>query len=97
MRNENETQRITENLEVIREYLKAQFKEFNLTEDQTHGSLYHKFTVVKLKPQVQYKLKVAWKEISDNSPTNIKPLLVNDKVAARMRAAKGDYFSWGWH
>lgn len=99
MSNEEEDQRIVENLIIVRSYLKEYFKVFALTEDQSHQLLYHQFTVVELQPQTQYKLKVSWPQISDksNTPTKIKHLLISDDVAARMIASKGAYFSWGWH
>lgn len=90
-----------ENQKAIQEYLKDQFKGFEVTERPEHP-LYHWFTVTILKPPAkqseQYKLRVAWPKISDhnNSPEKIARQLVLDEVANRMRAKpQGDYLSWG--
>jgi hypothetical protein len=57
--------RAQQNQEVIREYLIGQSKGFELT-DTSDRPLSHTFTVTK-SPGERYKLKVAWRQISDNT------------------------------
>lgn len=84
------------NLEVIREYLRIEFKGFEVT-DKVDGSFRHLFTVTKSSDE-QYKLKVALTQLSDHShtPERTTRRLVTDDVAGRMRGkSQGEYFSWG--
>jgi hypothetical protein len=97
MSNEAEREHKEENVAIIRAYLQGEFKGFDISE-QPDYPLSYTFTVTKLKPPTQYKLKMSWPRISDGdyTPAKIKRLLINDDVAARMKAARGEYFSWGW-
>jgi hypothetical protein len=86
------------NLEVIREYLRSQFKGFELTEKRDRP-LSHMFTVTKSSDE-RYKLKVSWPQLSDksNTPERTKQRLVTDDVTGRMKGkSQGEYFSWGKH
>jgi hypothetical protein len=87
---------IEANVEVIREYLRSQFKGFEVT-DNLEGSFRHLFTVTKSSEE-QYKLKVSSPQLSDKSNTTerTKQRLVTDDVAGRMRGkSQGEHFSWG--
>ena len=87
---------IAANVEVIREYLEIQFKGFGLT-DKPDAPLSHTFIVTKSSDQ-EYKLKVNWAQLSDQShtPEQTQQRLVTDDVAGRMRGkSQGEYFSWG--
>jgi hypothetical protein len=89
---------IEANLEVIREYLEIQFKGFGLT-DKPDAPISHTFVVTKSSDQ-EYKLKVYWAQLSDQShtPEKTQQRLVADDVAGRMKGkSQGEYFSWGKH
>jgi hypothetical protein len=89
---------IEANLEVIREYLEIQFKGFGLT-DKPDAPRSHTFVVTKSSDQ-EYKLKVYWAQLSDQShtPEKTQQRLVADDVAGRMKGkSQGEYFSWGKH
>jgi hypothetical protein len=97
MSNDNKAH-IEANLEVIREYLEIQFKGFGLTE-KSDAPRSHTFTVTKSSDQ-EYKLKVYWAQLSDQShtPERTQQRLVADDVAGRMKGkSQGEYFSWGKH
>ena len=84
------------NLEIIREYLRIQFKGFGLTE-KPDAQRSHTLTVTKSADQ-QYHLKVYWSQLSDqsNTPESTQQRLVTDDVAGRMKGkSQGEYFSWG--
>jgi hypothetical protein len=86
------------NLEVIREYLLSQFKGFELIEKRD-APLSYTFTVTKSSDE-EYKLKVSWPQLSDqsNTPEMTKQRLVTDDVAGRMKGkSQGEYFPWGKH
>jgi hypothetical protein len=86
------------NLEVIREYLRSQFKWFELIEKRD-GPLSYTFTVTKSSDE-EYKLKVSWPQLSDQShtPEGTQQRLVADDVAGRMKGkSQGEYFPWGKH
>jgi hypothetical protein len=86
------------NLEVIREYLRSQFKWFELIEKRD-APLSYTFTVTKSSDE-EYKLKVSWPQLSDqsNTPERTKQRLVTDDVAGRMKGkSQGEYFPWGKH
>jgi hypothetical protein len=96
MSNEGEKARIQVNVEVIREYLRSQFKGFEVT-DKLEGAYRHLFTVTKSSDE-RYQLKVSWPQLSDqsNTPERTKQLLVTDDVAGRMKGkSQGEHFSWG--
>jgi hypothetical protein len=83
------------NMEVIREYLSSQFKGFELTE-KPDVPLSHTFTMTRSSDE-EYKLKVYWSELSDQSHTTerTQQRLVADDVAGRMRGkSQGEYFTW---
>ena len=87
---------IEANVEVIREYLRSQFKGFEVT-DKLEGLFRHLFTVTKSSDE-RYQLKVSRSQLSDhgNSPERTKQRLVTDDVAGRMKGkSQGEYFSWG--
>jgi hypothetical protein len=97
MSNENKPH-VEANAEVIRKYLRSQFREFGLTE-KPDAPLSHTFTVTKSSDQ-QYHLKVYWSQLSDQShtPERTQQRLVTDDVAGRMKGkSQGEYFSWGYH
>ena len=86
------------NVEVIREYLRSQFKGFGLSE-KPDAPRSHMFTVTKSADE-EYKLKVYWSQLSDQShtPEKTQQRLVADDVAGRMRGkSQGEYFPWGKH
>ena len=86
------------NLEVIREYLRIEFKGFEVV-DKLEGPFGHLFTVTKSSDE-RYQLKVALTQLSaqSNTPKRTKQRLVTDDVAGRMRGkSQGEYFSWGKH
>lgn len=86
------------NVAAIREYLEIQFKGFGLT-DKPDAPRSHTFIVTKSSDQ-EYKLKVYWSQLSDQShtPERTQQRLVADDVAGRMRGkSQGEYFSWGKH
>jgi len=88
--------RVEATLEVIREYLRIQFKGFGLTEKED-APRSHRFTVTKSADE-QYHLKVYWSQLSDQSqtPEKTQQRLVADDVAGRMRGkSQGEHFSWG--
>jgi hypothetical protein len=94
--NNEDNPHVEANLEVIREYLCSQFKWFELTEkrDAPHS---YTFTVTKSSDE-EYKLKVSWRQLSDesNPPERTNQRLVTDDVAGRMKGkSQGEYFSWG--
>jgi len=96
MINDSEKARIQTNMEVIREYLRIEFKGFEVT-DKLEGSLRHLFTVTKSSEE-RYQLKVALTQLSaqSNTPERTKRRLVTDDVAGRMRGkSQGESFSWG--
>jgi hypothetical protein len=98
MSNEEEETHVQLNQQVIREYLLAQFVGFQLTQDKPDRPFFHWFTVTNIKSADQYRLKVPWPQLSDrgNTPEKNKRRLVMEDVANQMRAAKGQYFTWGW-
>jgi len=95
--NNEADEHIKENLASIRAYLYDQFQGFDIYEQKDYP-LSYTFTVTKLKPLTQYKLKVSWLMISDDgfTPVKIKRLLINEGVAAKMKASHGENFPWGW-
>jgi len=96
MSNEGEKARIQVNVEVIRDYLRSEFKGFELT-DKLESSFRHLFTVMKSSDE-RYQLKVSCPQLSDqsNTPGRTKQRLVIDDVAGRMKGkSQGEYFSWG--
>ena len=98
MTNAEDNTHVKKNQEVIREYLIGQFKGFELT-DTPDRPLSHMFTVTKSSDE-RYKLKVSWRQLSDDSNTSerTKQRLVTDDVAGRMKGkSQGEYFSWGKH
>jgi len=97
MSNENKAH-VEVNAEVIREYLRSQFKGFGLTE-KPDAPLSHTFTVTKSSDE-RYHLKVYWSQLSDQShtPERTQQRLVTGDVAGRMKGkSQGEYFSWGYH
>jgi hypothetical protein len=97
MSNKDDRQ-VQANLEVIREYLIGQFKGFEVT-DTLEGLSRHLFTVTKSSDE-EYKLKVSWRQLSDESHTAERTTqrLITDDVAGRMRGkSQGEYFPWGKH
>jgi hypothetical protein len=96
MSKETEDTFVKENQQVIRDYLIGKFKGFEVT-DLPNPPLSHMFIVTKSSEE-QYRVKVAWLQISDrsNTPAKIKQLLVAHDVAGRMRGkSQGEYFAWG--
>jgi len=86
------------NVEAIREYLRTQFKGFGLSE-KPDAPRSHSFTVTKSADE-EYKLKVYWSQLSDQShtPEKTQQRLVADDVAGRMKGkSQGEYFPWGKH
>jgi hypothetical protein len=84
------------NVEVIREYLRSQFKGFELTEKRDH-LLSYTFAVTKSSDE-RYQIKVSWPQLSDhcNTPERTKQRLFTDDVAGRMKGkSQGEYFWWG--
>ncbi|RPH81022.1 MAG: hypothetical protein EHM80_03665 [Nitrospiraceae bacterium] len=97
MSNEDDSH-VEANVEVIREYLRGQFKWFELTEKKD-VPLSYTFTVTKSADE-RYQLKVFWPQLSDtsNTPKWTKQRLVTDDVAGRMKGrSQGEYFLWGKH
>jgi len=87
---------VAANLEVIREYLRSEFKGFEVTDTPNHPRS-HTFTATKSSDE-RYQVKVSWPQLSDqsNTPERTKQRLVTDDVAGRMRGkSQGEYFSWG--
>jgi hypothetical protein len=83
------------NLEVIREYLRRQFKGFGLTE-KPNAPLSYTFTMTRSSDE-EYKLKVYWSQLADQrqTPERTQQRLVTDDVAGRMRGkSQGEYFTW---
>ena len=83
------------NMEVIREYLRRQFKGFGLTE-KPNAPLSYTFTMTRSSDE-EYKLKVYWPQLADQShtPERTQQRLVTDDVAGRMRGkSQGEYFTW---
>ena len=86
------------NLEAIREYLRIEFKGFDVT-DKVDGAYRHLFTVTKSSEE-QCRLKVALTQLSAHSNTPEKTMrrLITDDVAGRMRGkCQGEHFWWGKH
>jgi len=84
------------NLEVIREYLRGEFKGFEVA-DKLEGVIRHVFTMTKSSDE-RYQMKVGLTQLSahSNTPEKTKRRLVTDDVAGRMRGkSQGEYFSWG--
>jgi hypothetical protein len=91
--------RVEANLKVIREYLRSEFKGFNLTKDKQDGALCHWFTMTNFQWYTQYTLQVSGPQLSDssNTPERIKRQLDTDNVAGKMRGRKkGGHFPWGF-
>jgi hypothetical protein len=91
MPNPEEQQRIEENLDVIRTYLKHHFP--SCTIDETSDlSISYNFTVTNLKEYKSYKLKVGGSRLSDkgNSPAKTQAELTSNNIAERMIEANGD-------
>lgn len=87
---------ITQNQQVIRDYLIEHFKGFEVT-DTPNPPLSHMFIVTRSSEE-QYRVKVTWLQISDsrNTPARIQQLLTTHDVAGRMRGkSQGEYFAWG--
>ncbi|HXC67241.1 MAG TPA: hypothetical protein VN638_07465 [Nitrospiraceae bacterium] len=98
MTNVGKNTHVEKNQEVIREYLIGQFKGFELTDTPDRPNS-HTFIVTKSSDE-RYKLKVSWRQLSDesNTPERTKDRLVTDDVAGRMKGkSQGEYFSWGKH
>ena len=96
MRTETKETFIEENQQVIRDYLLGQFKGFEVT-DMPNPPLSHMFTVTRSSEE-QYRVKVAWRQISDSgsTPAKLKRLLIAHDIAGRMRGkSQGEYFAWG--
>ena len=96
MSKETEDAFVKENQQVIRDYLIAKFKGFDVT-DTPNPPLSHMFIVTR-SAEERYSVKVTWAQISDrsNTPTKIKQLLVAHDVAGRMRGkSQGEHFIWG--
>ncbi len=86
------------NVEVIREYLESQFKGFGITE-KPDAPLSYTFTMTRSSDE-EYKLKVYWSQLSDQShtPEKTQQRLAADDVSGRMKGkSQGEYFSWGKH
>jgi len=86
------------NMEVIREYLRRQFKGFGLTE-RPNAPLSYTFIMTRSSDE-EYKLKIYSSELSDrrHTPERIKKRLVVDDVAGRMRGqSQGEYCTWRQH
>jgi len=77
------------NLEVIREYLRSEFKEFEPT-DKSEGSFGHLFTVMNISAYTRHSLKVSGPRLSDrsNTPERSKRQLALYNIAIKMRATK---------
>ena len=94
MSNPEEQQRIEENLNVIRTYLKEHFPGCKIDE-QSDLSISYTFTVTRLKEYKSYKLKVGGSRLSDkdkgNSSTKTQAELKNKNIAERMIEANGDF------
>jgi hypothetical protein len=92
----DEQERIQNNLKIIREYLLREFPDSHITEDTSDAPICHKFTMTNLATYQQYKLKVGWRRLSDNTSTAERTLssLVHGDVAHKMCKAKGDYLYW---
>ena len=97
MKNEDEEKRIQDNIQIIREYLLDQFKEFELT-DGSDGHFGHWFTVSNLSTYRQHRVKVSGPRLADasNTPKRSRRQLALDDVAGRMRDPKNEvHFSLG--
>ena len=83
------------NLEVIRTYLREHFEGFELME-KLEGSVCHRFEMVNL--HKRFKLAVSGHLLSDHNyaPEQIRELLIDKKVAERMKRRPGEDFFWGW-
>jgi len=95
MTNDDEDNRVQENLEVIQEYLLSQFKGFDQTATPNRPTSYT-FTLTRSYDE-SYKLKVSWKQLADrsNTPEKLKKRLAIDDVAGRMRQkSQGETFWW---
>jgi hypothetical protein len=96
MSNKVDPSHVEANLEVIREYLRIEFKGYEVT-DTLEGSFRHLFIVTKSSDE-RYQLKVALTQLSapSNTPEKTKRRLVTDDVSGRMRGkSHGESFSWG--
>jgi len=96
MSNKVDPSHVEANLEVIREYLRIEFKGYEVT-DKLEGSFRHLFIVTKSSDE-RYQMKVALIQLSANSntPEKTKRRLVTDDVSGRMRGkSQGESFSWG--
>jgi len=98
MINKDEEARIQANVEVIQNYLRNEFKGWELT-DRSEGFFGHLFAVTNLSTYKRHRLKVSGSRLSDSNhtPASIKHQLSLDNVAERMRDPKNQgEFSWGW-
>ena len=89
---------IKANAEVIREYLRSEFKGFETTEKRDNAVSYT-FAVTRSADE-RYHLKVYCAQLSDQSltPERTQQRLVADDVAGRMKGkSQGEYFQWGKH
>jgi hypothetical protein len=73
------------NMEVIREYLCSQFKGFGLTE-KPDPPLSHTFTMTRSSDE-EYKLRVYWSQLSDQSHT---PERIQLHVETALRRSEGN-------
>jgi hypothetical protein len=91
-----EPKRVLENLKTIRDYLTAEFPGFLMTEDTSTPSVMHRITMTNPQTYEQYKLKIGWPRLCDqsNTPEKTSRSLVHGDVAYKMRKAKGDYLYW---
>ena len=83
------------NVEIIREYLRVEFKGFEVNEKKDIPDS-NMFTVTRSADE-RYQLKIYWTQLSDksNTPESTKKRLITDDVAGRMRGkSQGEYFLW---
>src|SRR5688572_32843449 len=64
-----EPKRILQNLKVIRDYLAAEFPSFLMTEDTSTPSVMHRITMTNPQTYEQYRLKIGWPRLCDQSNT----------------------------
>jgi hypothetical protein len=86
------------NVEVIREYLRSEFKDDELTEE-SDGNVSHLFTVTNLPAYRRHKLRISAPRLfdSNNTPASITRQLRLDNTAGQMRdPMKAGEILWGW-
>ena len=95
MPKEDIQRRIDDNLSVIREYLKAKFPGWIITEESVPNR-YHLFIVTYGHPFKCHKLKVDWLRLwrRDNTPERTRSQLDIDAVANYMVRAGYSYYPW---